>query len=200
LAKLDRLIEDELSVTVQSKCHELRIWGLAMPLPATALKDQHSDLLRYIGRRVGDSTISEDIVQEAYLRLLAYEGKPGKAVNNVSAFLRRVALNLTRDHFRQASRQSSIEVSEEIPCPQPTADLQLERRQLIDLVVEILKAMPPLRRDVFIRRRVHGQSAGEVAEALGLSSSAVSNHVARALYDLDLALEKIEKRGGSVRD
>jgi RNA polymerase sigma-70 factor (ECF subfamily) len=157
-------------------------------------------LLRYIGRRVGDSTISEDIVQEAYLRLLAYEGKPGKAVNNVYAFLRRVALNLTRDHFRQSSRQSSIEVSEEIPCPQPTADLQLERRQLIALVVEILKAMPPLRRDVFIRRRVHGQSAGEVAEALGLSSSAVSNHVARALYDLDLALEKIEKRGGSVRD
>lgn len=171
-----------------------------MPLSANALKVQRSDLLRYIGRRVGDPTISEDIVQEAYLRLLAYEEKPDKAVNNVSAFLRRIALILARDHFRQAGRQTGIEVSEDIPCPQPTADLQLERRQLIALVVEILKTMPPLRRDVFIRRRVHGQSAGEVAEALGLSSSAVSNHVARALYDLDLALEKIEKRGGSVRD
>lgn len=171
-----------------------------MPLSATALKTQRADLLRYIGRRVGDSMISEDIVQEAYLRLLAYEAKPDTAINNVTAFLRRVSLNLARDHFRQAGRQASVEISEDIPCPQPTADVQLERRQLIGLVFEILKAMPPLRRDVFIRRRVHGQSAGEVAAALGLSPSAVSNHVARALYDLDMALEKIERRGGSVRD
>ncbi|MET0310136.1 MAG: RNA polymerase sigma factor [Sphingomonas sp.] len=171
-----------------------------MPLSATALKAQRADLLRYIGRRVGDSMLSEDIVQEAYLRLLAYEAKPDNAINNVTAFLRRVSLNLARDHFRQAGRQTNVEISEDIPCPQPTADLQLERRQLIGLVVEILKAMPPLRRDVFIRRRVHGQSAGDVAAALGLSPSAVSNHVARALYDLDMALEKIERRGGSVRD
>jgi len=167
---------------------------------APALKAQRADLLRYIGRRVGDAVISEDIVQEAYVRLLAYEAKPDNAVSNVTAFLRRVSLNLARDHFRQAGRQVSVEVSEELPCPQPTVDVQLERRQLIGLVVEILRAMPPLRRDVFIRRRVHGQSAGEVAAALGLSPSAVSNHVARALYDLDMALEKIEGRGRSVRD
>jgi RNA polymerase sigma factor (sigma-70 family) len=194
------IIEGSSPPQVQSKCHRPGIWGLAMPLSVTALKAQHADLLRYIGRRVGDSTISEDIVQEAYLRLLAYEAKRDNAINNVTAFLRRVSLNLARDHFRQAGRQASAELSEDIPCPQPTVDLQLERRQLIGLVVEILKAMPPLRRDVFIRRRVHGQSAGEVAEALELSPSAVSNHVARALYDLDMALEKIERRGGSVRD
>lgn len=171
-----------------------------MSPPASELTAQRADLLRYVGRRVDDSALSEDIVQEAYLRLIAYEAKPDNIVSNASALLRRISLNLARDHYRRAGRLTVVELSEDIPCQQPTAQQQLERRQLIAIVEEVLKAMPPLRREVFIRRRVHGQSAGEVAEALGLSPSAVSNHVARAMFDLDVAIEKIEKRGGSVRD
>lgn len=171
-----------------------------MGTSASELITQRADLLRYVGRRVGDSVLSEDIVQEAYLRLLAFEAKPGNIVSNASALLRRISLNLARDHHRRAGRLAFVELAEDLPCQQPTVQQQLERRQLIALVGDVLKAMPRLRREVFIRRRVHGQSAGEVAETMGLSPSAVSNHVARAMYDLDAAIEKIEKRGGSVRD
>jgi len=164
------------------------------------LSAQRTDLLEYVGRQVRDSSLSDDIVQEAYLRFLTFEAKPDNSVTNAPALLRRISLNLIRDHFRRASRFPLVELSDTIPCAQPAVDQQLERRQLIELVAEILKTMPRLRRTVFIRRRVSGHSAGEVAEALGLSPSAVSNHVARAIIDLDSAIEKIEKRGGSVRD
>ncbi len=167
---------------------------------ASQLNAQRTDLLEYVGRQVRDSTLSEDIVQEAYLRLLTFEAKPDNTVTNAPALLRRISLNLLRDHFRRVARVPMVELSDTIPCPQPAVDQQLERKQLIDLVAGILKTMPRLRRDVFIRRRVHGQAASEVAEALGLSPSAVSNHVARAIFDLDSAIEKIEKRGGPVRD
>lgn len=167
---------------------------------ASLLRAQRSDLLHYVGRRVRDGALSEDIVQEAYVRLLTFEAKPDSQVANTPALLRRISLNLIRDHFRKAGRAPLVELSDTIRCEQPTADLQLERKQLIELVTNFLKAMPSLRREVFIRRRVHGQSAGEVAEALGLSPSAVSNHVVRAMVDLDSAIEKIEKRGGPVRD
>jgi len=163
------------------------------------LKEQRTDLLRYVGRRVGDSVLSEDIVQEAYLRLLTYRSKSGSAITNVPALLRRISLNLVRDHYRRAGRQAVVELSEDIPCPQPNIQQQLEQRQLVELVVAVLKGMPRLRRDVFIRRRVHGQCAKDVASALGLSPSAVDTHVARAVLDLHLAIEKIEKRGASVR-
>lgn len=164
------------------------------------LHAQRTDLLEYVGRQVRDSALSEDIVQEAYLRFLIFEAKPDNMVTNTSALLRRISLNLMRDHFRRAARVRVVELSDTIPCPMPAVDHQIERRQLIELVAGILKTMPRLRRDVFIRRRVHGQSAGEVAEALRLSPSAVSNHVARAICDLDSAIEKIETRGGPVRD
>ncbi len=171
-----------------------------MAYPASRLRAQRTDLLEYVGRQVRDSALSEDIVQEAYLRLLIFEAKPDNIVTNASALLRRISFNLVRDHFRRAARVPVVELTDTIPCPMPTVDQQLERRQLIELVAGILKTMPRLGREVFIRRRVHGESAGEVAQALGLSPSAVSNHVTRAIFDLDSAIEKIEKRGGPVRD
>jgi RNA polymerase sigma factor (sigma-70 family) len=164
------------------------------------LSAQRTGLLEYVGRQVRDSALSEDIVQEAYLRLLIFEAKPDNCVKNTPALLRRISLNLVRDHFRRAGRVPLVELSDTIPCPHAAIDQQLERKQLIELIAGILKTMPYLRREVFIRRRVHGQSAGEVAQALNLSPSAVSNHVARAIFDLDSAIEKIEKRGGPVRD
>jgi RNA polymerase sigma-70 factor (ECF subfamily) len=131
---------------------------------------------------------------------LTFEAAPDKRVNNATALLRRISLNLIRDHFRLVKRAPTVELSDTIACPYPTVDQQLERRQLIALVATILRSMPRLRREVFIRRRVHGQSASDVAQALNLSPSAVSNHVVRALVDLDSAIQKIEKRGGYVRD
>lgn len=171
-----------------------------MAISASLLGTQRTDLLQYVGRQVRDLPLSEDIVQESYVRFLAFEAKPDSCVINMPALLRRISLNLIRDHFRQAGRIPLVELSDMLACPLPATDRQLERKQLIELVGEFIQAMPCLRREVFIRRRVHGQSAGEVAEALQLSPSAVSNHVVRAMVDLDCAIEKIEKRGGSVRD
>ncbi|MCT2398814.1 RNA polymerase sigma factor [Novosphingobium mangrovi (ex Huang et al. 2023)] len=171
-----------------------------MATAASRLHAQRTALLEYVGRQVRDATLSEDIVQEAYLRLLSFEAKPDKVVNNAPALLRRISLNLVRDHFRRAIRTPVVELSDTLPCTMPTADQQIERRQLIRLVADVLGKMPRLRREVFIRRRIHGQSAREVVEAMELSPSAVSHHMARAMVDLHMAIQKIEKRGGPVRE
>lgn len=168
-------------------------------MPFSQIHLQRTQLIRYVSKHVRDAAYSEDIVQEAYLRLLKFKLKPGVRVINVQGLLRRIALNLVRDHFRHSGRVAVEELSEALPCPHSAIDLRLEQKQLVELVARVLKTMPPLRRDVFIRRRLHDQSAGEVGRELGLSPSAVSNHVARALLDLDYAIEKIEKRGSPDR-
>lgn len=170
-----------------------------MATTAPLLQAQRAALLDYVGRQVRDSALSEDIVQEAYLRLLSFEARPNRAVINAPALLRRISLNLVRDHFRRATRTPVVELSDSIPCPLPTVDQQIERRQLVALVAAILGEMPPLRREVFVRRRIRGQSAREVVDALGLSSSAVSHHMARAMVDLHRAIQQAEKRGSPDR-
>ncbi|OHT20623.1 MULTISPECIES: RNA polymerase sigma factor [Edaphosphingomonas] len=157
------------------------------------------DLLRYLGRRVDDAALREDIVQEAIVRLLVYEAKPGIVISNVTGLLRRISLDLTRDHFRRIGRNRVVELSDDLPCQQSGIQERLEQRQLVAIIIDVVKAMPRLRREVFFRRRVEEQSAKEVAQALGISPGAVDAHIARAVLDLHLAIEKIEKRGGPVR-
>jgi len=157
------------------------------------------DLLRYLGRRVDDAALREDIVQEAIVRLLVYQAKPNVIVANVTGLLRRISLDLTRDHFRRAGRIRHVEISEDLPCPQPDIQQRLEQRQLVQIVAGVVKAMPRLRREIFFLRRVEGHSAKEVAAAVGISPGAVDAHIARAVLDLHLGIEKIEKRGGIVR-
>src|ERR1700761_4625385 len=85
------------------------------------------DLLRYVGRRVDDVAIREDIVQEAIVRLLAYQARPGITIANIAALLRRISLDLTRDHFRRAGRNRHVELSDDIACQQPGIQQQLEQ-------------------------------------------------------------------------
>ena len=172
--------------------------GLFVQMRHHELGGHHPDLLRYVGRRVGDVALTEDIVQEAFARYLAYEAKSDSTISNVGGLLRRIALNLTRDYFRRARHIQSVELSDELVCPQPNAQRQLEAREMVEIVANVFKLMPRLRREVFIRRRVHGASSREVAEALSLTVGAVDTHVARAVLDLHRALEKIERQGRSV--
>ncbi|MBU3077597.1 RNA polymerase sigma factor [Sphingomonas quercus] len=158
------------------------------------------DLLRYLGRRVDDAAVREDIVQEAIVRLLVYREKPNTPIANVTALLRRISLDLTRDYFRRAGRRQFVALTDDLPCSQPAIHQRIEQRQLLAIVAALVKAMPRLRREVFFRRRVEGQSSKQVAEALGISPAAVDTHIARAVLDLHMAIEKIEKRGGPIRD
>lgn len=153
------------------------------------------DLLRYVARRVSDAALREDIVQEAIVKYWIYQAKPDVSVGNVGGLLRRISLDLTRDYFRRLTKSRDCELTDDLPCHSPSIQQQLEQRQLIATVSSVVKAMPRLRREVFYRRRLEGQSAKEVAEALGISPGAVDTHIARAVLDLHLAMEKIEKRG-----
>ena len=156
-------------------------------------RGHRGDLLRYVRRRVDDAALREDIVQEAIIRFLAYQARPGIVIANISALLRRISLDLTRDHFRRSTRIQQVELSDDIPCPHPSLQQSLEQRQLIEVVAAVVRAMPRLRREVFFRRRIEGQSAKEVAEALGISPGAVDAHMARAVLDLYRAMEQAEK-------
>lgn len=160
---------------------------------------RRADLLRFVGRRVDDASLREDIVQEAITRFLVYQARPGVVVLSTGGLLRRITLDLARDHFRRAGRTVNVELSDDIACPQPGVHHELEQKQLLDIVTGVVKAMPRLRREVFYRRRIEGQSSRQVAEALGISPGAVDAHIARAVLDLHLAIERIEKRGGIVR-
>lgn len=157
-----------------------------------------ADLLRFVARRVDSAPLREDIVQEAIVRFWLYREKPSTRIANTTGLLRRISLDLIRDHFRHLARVRHVDLSDDLPCLQPSVQIQLEQRQLVEIVTAVVNAMPRLRRRVFLLRRVYGESSKEVAEALGISTGAVNAHIARAVLDLNSAIAKLEERGGIV--
>jgi len=153
----------------------------------------HRDALyRFIQRRVRNAALSEDIVQDTFVR---YLGRRGSPVADVGALMRRIALNLVRDHFRADARRAFEPVDDEHPADTGTPEEMLMFRQRAERFGQILEAMPALQREVFIHRRLHGLTSKEAAERLGISPAAVDAHVARALVALEKGLRVGKGRG-----
>ena len=162
-----------------------------------SLRAQRDELYHFIVRRTRDPAAADDLVQETFARLLTYER--ARTVADRAALGYRIALNLVRDHFRSSKRRPTQVLDEEIPCQAPAPEQILMHRQKVEVFGKVLDAMPPLRRDVFIRRRLHGQSTREIAHALAMNEAAVEKHVVRALEQLHREMTKAERRAAGGR-
>jgi RNA polymerase sigma factor (sigma-70 family) len=159
-----------------------------------SLRTQRHDLYRFIVRRTRDPAAADDLVQETLLRLMTYER--AWTVVDRAALGYRIALNLVRDHFRHRNRRAVETLNDDIPCEAPAPEQILMHRQKVEVFGRALDAMPPLRRDVFIRRRLHGRSVREIAAELNMNEAAVEKHVVRALEQLHREMAKAERRAG----
>ncbi len=159
--------------------------------------DLRRALQRFVETRLRDRTDSEDLVQETYLRL--YDYRRTRSVADIAPFCFAIARNLIRDHFRRLrGTPAAAELHDDIACPAPRIDEVLAYRERVEVLSRALKAMPALRREVFMRRRLDEVPVATIAADLDLSVAAVEKHVVRALADLRAALERRGLGMGSV--
>lgn len=159
-----------------------------LPHPTDSHAELRPMLQRFVERRLRHPD-SEDIVQEIYVRL--YDYRRTRSIGDVGAFCFTVARNLIHDHLRQRRRTGlTDELPDEIACPVPRADEILAYRERVDVLIRALKAMPPLRREIFTRRKLEEQSIARIAADLDMTAGAVERHCGRALADLRFALAR----------
>jgi RNA polymerase sigma-70 factor (ECF subfamily) len=153
-------------------------------------------LTRYVRSRTSRADLVEDVVQETLSRLVQQcrEQRP------VSLFALgfRIAANLIVDHHRRDRRYAG-EPEEQQASDAPLPDRVVAGRQELSVLSEALAAMPPLRREVIVRRRLHGQSCAVIARDLELSLKAVEKHITRGLADLHQALATTPRIGRNGR-
>lgn len=161
-------------------------------MPGAALT---AALRGFIRGRLGDHADGDDLMQETLVRLLSYQA--GSPVDNLKALCFAIARNLLLDHHRAARRGAAVPLDEELVCPQPTAEVIVAYRRAVAVLATALEQMPPLRREVFLRKRLDGFSTAEIADSLDMSLAAVEKHVVRAFRDLRQALAR---RGFTMED
>jgi RNA polymerase sigma factor (sigma-70 family) len=133
-------------------------------------------LVRSIRRRLHDADAAEDVVQEAFVRLL--EEQPREP----AAWLTTVAVHLAIDHHRADLRRVRTLAQPHQQSPDETGsspDEQLDRAQRIAAVRRLLQSLGPRDRQLLLLYH-EGRSYKEIAMHLGVAPSSIGPLLVRA--------------------
>jgi RNA polymerase sigma-70 factor (ECF subfamily) len=138
----------------------------------------------FVLRRVGNEAIADDLTQETFLRVQrsssSYRGDASPR-----SWLRAIALNVVRDHFRAAGRlgerNRDATAPEELPSGED-GERALLASEMSACVGEYLLELPRPQYDVVALHEMAGLTHPEIASALGISvaNSRVLLHRGRA--------------------
>jgi RNA polymerase sigma-70 factor (ECF subfamily) len=142
-------------------------------------------LRAYLQKRFPALSDHDDLVQEAYLRLLRAR-REGR-VTSAKAFLFTVTRNLAIDMFRRrrsSAHEPISEVLDQPPLEEPIDFVTAaERQHRLDVLLEAVVALPERCRIVMMLRHLDGLSYKEIAEQLGISANTVRVHMVKGVKD-----------------
>jgi RNA polymerase sigma-70 factor, ECF subfamily len=135
-------------------------------------------LWRYAHRLLGDGDATDDVVQEAFVRLLA---RPDLRGNRARLWLFTVATNLVRDRGRTRVRRGRLLSARPVtPDPPPPPSDRVERAEQVEAVRAALDRIPERDRQLLLMRE-EGFSYQEIAEAVGVAPTSVGTLISRAV-------------------
>lgn len=155
------------------------------------------ELCRYVASTFGAGPPDpEDVAQQAFVQLASLDDP--EAVRNPRAFLYRTAHNIVITDKRRARTRTryapDLEYSYALrQGDDPTPERVILGKEQIGVVKAVLARMPRKRRRLLVLHRIHGLSYAEIARRTGYSQTAVKKHVAKAMTELDAALEAVER-------
>lgn len=157
----------------------------AMPINRlldTLFRRHGKELLAFAGRQSAGNA-AEDIVQEAYLRLLQHPNP--SEIENHRAYLFKTAANLSHNqyqynqvrarHHGEGPQEADTQVS-----PLPGPEILVDGKLRIELFMTVLAQLPEACQHAFILNKLDGLSYPEVALSLGISAKTAQRYIFKA--------------------
>jgi len=157
---------------VESAVNDARALGVPASTAGfeAVFQAHYPPLARALTAACGDAEVAADAVQEAFLRA-HLRWKQISRYEDPVAWVRRVAVNRMRDHFRHESRGARV-------LAILAADPQwIDETPTSGDAVELLATLAPQQRLAMSLYYVEGLSVAEVASAMCLSVGAVKFHM-----------------------
>jgi RNA polymerase sigma-70 factor (ECF subfamily) len=145
-------------------------------------------LLNFFVRLTGNMHLSEDLLQEVFLRMLKYR-HTFETGHRFTTWMYRVGRNVHFDswHKRRAEVPLEPDTDRELvewACPEPGPDRRVNERQEAALLRQALSALPLELREVLILSRFQDLKYEEIAQVLDCTATAVKMRVHRAMKEL----------------
>jgi RNA polymerase sigma-70 factor (ECF subfamily) len=129
-------------------------------------------LKAYLVRMTSNAQLSDDLLQESYLRLLQSERVRDISEEHRKNYLFRIATNLMRDHARRRTTESNY-----------AAQAQPEQSSMFNSDVDLermLDQLPVKQKELLWLAYVEGMSHAEIANVVGIRCASVRPTLARA--------------------
>lgn len=151
---------------------------------------QYDRLIRIANALLDDTGTSEEVVQDAYVRVLhgwAQIRDPQAA----AAYLRTTVLNLARSRMRRrlVEAKHAPEPPPDVPPAEDSVIALLERER----VLLALRTLPRRQRECLVLRYYRNLSEPQIAAALGISAGAVKSHTSRGISALRRRLDQPQR-------
>jgi RNA polymerase sigma factor (sigma-70 family) len=168
----------------------------------TVMREQ-SRLRNFIRKRVADSSEAEDILQDVFYELVE-ASRMMKPIEQVSAWLFRVARNKIIDFFRKkrpeatingpvaaAEDSESLTLEDLLPSSDEGPEAAFARSVLLEELEEALLELPEEQREVFVAHELEGLSFKEIAARTGVGVNTLLSRKHYAVIQLRERLQAI---------
>ncbi len=151
---------------------------------AILFERHHVHLFNFFLRLSGDRSLSEDLVQEVFLRILKY-GHSFRCDSKFTTWMYQIGRNAHIDHLRSRHPEISIDESwEQEASPLPLPPQKAEGEQEADLLARALERLPLRRRELLLLSRFQNLKYQEIADLFACSVQSVKVQVHRSLKEL----------------
>jgi len=154
----------------------------------------HRQLFRFVFNMTRQKEVSEDMVQNIFLRMLKYpDGFVG--FGEFKMWLYHIARNAVYDHFRKSRRKpehTDVKEYEERIQGDHMTDSQIEKDEELKMLSDAMDRLSVENRELLILCRFQELKYHEIAKILNTTEGAVKVRVHRALNQLKSNFFKIE--------
>lgn len=163
---------------------------------AVLFEKHHVSLFNFFMRLTGNRNISEDLVQEVFMRMLKYRATY-QGRSKFTLWMYQIGRNAHIDYLRKKKDALPLEDQWSEPITtEESPEEKLEGGQEVQLLRQALAQLPLKKREVLILSRYQNLKYKEIAELMDCHIGTVKAHVHRAIKELGKIY--FELQGGTV--
>ena len=163
-----------MSISAKTLCDEAIYSGV--------FREYSKTLFRLIYYRCGNEKQSQDLVQEAFLKLWLNCASVDK--EKAKAYVFRTANNLMLNEFEHGKVKLRFQRRAQLQASPETPNFILEHKEFEGQLNEAISSLPEKQRVTFLLSRIDKKTYKEIGEILGISKQAVEKRIYKALDTL----------------
>lgn len=150
----------------------------------TLFNEFHSKLFRFFQKRVGQHDVARELTQLTFIKI--WKSRHTLSIEHsidVQCFT--IASSVLIDHIRMCATEKHSMVVEDLENSASSVMVHADGSfETTDYLEAATSQLPPVRKNIFLLKVLHGYSNKEVAEQLSISVKTVEDHYSKAIRQL----------------